>query len=225
MKKILVVDDELALCEIMQFNLEAAGYSVQTACSAEEALTYGITQFDIILLDIMMDGMSGFDLARLMRKEERTRDIPIIFITACNDEDNRVNGLEMGGDDYISKPFSIREVLARVAAVLRRTSDRKKQKANLLTYEGITINLDLKTVEIDGNDVAFTKTEFEILCLFLKERGRLFSRKELIGIVWPSDVVVLNRTVDVNITRLRKKIGRYADRIVTRQGYGYFFQK
>lgn len=225
MKNILVVDDEQALCEILQFNLEAAGYEVQTTGSAEEAMTHTMTDFDLILLDVMMEGMSGFDLARLLRSEERTRNIPIIFITARDNEDDRVTGLEIGGDDYIPKPFSIREVLARIAALLRRTAKTEEQQANLLVYEGITINLDLKTVSIDGEDVAFTKTEIEILSLFMKEPGRIFSRKELIDIIWPNDVIVLNRTVDVNITRLRKKIGKYSDRIVTRQGYGYFFKK
>lgn len=225
MKKILVVDDEQALCEILQFNLEAAGYEVLTAGSAEEAMTHTMTDFDLILLDVMMEGMSGFDLARLLRSEERTRNIPIIFITARDNEDDRVTGLDIGGDDYIPKPFSIREVLARIAALLRRTAKTEEQLANLLVYEGITINLDLKTVSIDGEDVAFTKTEIEILSLFMKEPGRIFSRKELIDIIWPNDVIVLNRTVDVNITRLRKKIGKYSDRIVTRQGYGYFFKK
>lgn len=225
MKKILVVDDEQALCEILQYNLEAAGYEVLTAGSAEEAMTHTMTDFDLILLDVMMEGMSGFDLARLLRSEERTRNIPIIFITARDNEDDRVTGLDIGGDDYIPKPFSIREVLARIAALLRRTAKTEEQQANLLVYEGITINLDLKTVSIDGEDVAFTKTEIEILSLFMKEPGRIFSRKELIDIIWPNDVIVLNRTVDVNITRLRKKIGKYSDRIVTRQGYGYFFKK
>lgn len=225
MKNILVVDDEQALCEILQFNLEAAGYEVQTTGSAEEAMTHTMTDFDLILLDVMMEGMSGFDLARLLRSEERTRNIPIIFITARDNEDDRVTGLDIGGDDYIPKPFSIREVLARIAALLRRTAKTEEQQANLLVYEGITINLDLKTVSIDGEDVAFTKTEIEILSLFMKEPGRIFSRKELIDIIWPNDVIVLNRTVDVNITRLRKKIGKYSDRIVTRQGYGYFFKK
>lgn len=225
MKKILVVDDEQALCEILQFNLEAAGYEVLTAGSAEEAMTHTMTDFDLILLDVMMEGMSGFDLARLLRSEERTRNIPIIFITARDNEDDRVTGLDIGGDDDIPKPFSIREVLARIAALLRRTAKTEEQQANLLVYEGITINLDLKTVSIDGEDVAFTKTEIEILSLFMKEPGRIFSRKELIDIIWPNDMIVLNRTVDVNITRLRKKIGKYSDRIVTRQGYGYFFKK
>ena len=188
-------------------------------------MTHTMTDFDLILLDVMMEGMSGFDLARLLRSEERTRNIPIIFITARDNEDDRVTGLEIGGDDYIPKPFSIREVLARIAALLRRTAKTEEQQANLLVYEGITINLDLKTVSIDGEDVAFTKTEIEILSLFMKEPGRIFSRKELIDIIWPNDVIVLNRTVDVNITRLRKKIGKYSDRIVTRQGYGYFFKK
>ena len=190
--RILVVDDEQDLCEILKFNLETDGYAVETANSAEEALKMDIESFDLLLLDVMMgDTVTGFNL---------------------------------GADDYISKPFSIREVLVRIRAVLRRTAERNgEQQSNVLSYQGLELNLDKKTVSIDGEDVPFTKTEFEILRLLLDEKGRVFSRQELIDRIWPKDVLVLDRTVDVNITRLRKKIGKFSKCIVTRLGFGYYF--
>lgn len=223
-KNILVVDDEQDLCEILRFNLETEGYSVTTANSAEEALELDITNFDLLLLDVMMGGMSGFSMAKQLKANDTTRDIPIIFLTARDTENDTVTGFNLGADDYISKPFSIREVMVRVRAVLRRTADPSEQREkNVINYQGLVLNLDKKTVAIDGEDVPFTKTEFEILQLLLEERGRVFSRQELIDRIWPKDVLVLDRTVDVNITRLRKKTGRFAKCIVTRLGFGYYF--
>lgn len=223
-QKILVVDDEQDLLEILKFNLETEGYEVRTATSAEEALTMDIASFDLLLLDVMMGGMSGFALARKLKENQQTAGVPIIFLTARDTENDTVTGFNLGADDYISKPFSLREVLVRVRAVLRRTaSDNNEGEPQLLSYQGIVMNLDKKTVTIEGKDVAFTKTEFELLRLLLSERGRVFSRQELIDRVWPKDVLVLDRTVDVNITRLRKKIGAFAKCIVTRLGFGYYF--
>lgn len=222
--KILVVDDEQDLCEILRFNLETEGYHVETANSAEEALSLDVSQFDLLLLDVMMGGMSGFSMAKKLKADAATRDIPIIFLTARDTENDTVTGFNLGADDYISKPFSIREVMVRVRAVLRRTADPSEQREkNIINYQGLELNLDKKTVTIDGEDVPFTKTEFEILQLLLEERGRVFSRQELIDRIWPKDVLVLDRTVDVNITRLRKKTGRFAKCIVTRLGFGYYF--
>lgn len=222
--KILVVDDEQDLLEILKFNLETEGYAVSTASSAEEALMTDIDSFDLLLLDVMMGGMSGFAMARKLKSEPATAQIPIIFLTARDTENDTVTGFNLGADDYISKPFSIREVLARVRAVLRRTAEQADpQLQQTIKYQGIEMNLDKKTVSIDGIDVPFTKTEFELLHLLLDERGRVFSRQELIDRVWPKDVLVLDRTVDVNITRLRKKIGRFSKCIVTRLGFGYYF--
>lgn len=222
--RILVVDDEQDLCEILKFNLETEGYEVETAGSAEEALTLDITSFDLLLLDVMMGEMSGFALARKLKSEESTKDIPIIFLTARDTENDTVTGFNLGADDYISKPFSIREVLVRVRAVLRRTADSQGQsQPSVLKYQGLELNLDNKTVSIDGEQVPFTKTEFELLRTLLEEKGRVFSRQELINRIWPQDVLVLDRTVDVNITRLRKKIGRFSKCIITRLGFGYFF--
>ena len=221
--KILVVDDEQDLLEILKFNLETEGYEVETAASAEEALTLDIGSFNLMLLDVMMGGMSGFAMARKLKDNPATAAIPIIFLTARDTENDTLTGFSLGADDYISKPFSIREVLVRVRAVIRRTADPAATSTNVLRYQGIEMNLDKKTVTIEGMDVPFTKTEFELLHLLLEERGRVFSRQELIDRVWPKDVLVLNRTVDVNITRLRKKIGPFAKCIVTRLGFGYYF--
>ena len=222
--RILVVDDEQDLCEILKFNLETEGYQVETANSAEEALQHNLPSFDLLLLDVMMGGMSGFALAKKLKAEEATADIPIIFLTAKDTENDTVTGFNLGADDYISKPFSLREVMVRVRAVLRRTSEQHgESQHSVISYQGLVMDLDKKTVTIDGNEVAFTKTEFELLHLLLSERGRVFSREQLIERVWPKDVLVLDRTVDVNITRLRKKVGRFAKCIVTRLGFGYYF--
>ena len=221
--KILVVDDEQDLCEILKFNLETEGYVVETANSAEEALEKDVAGFNLLLLDVMMGGMSGFDLARRLKTEEKTAHIPIIFLTAKDTEQDMLHGFGLGADDYIAKPFRIMEVLARVKAVLNRSTHSTQVSPETLRYDHLVLNLNTKTVSVDGEEVAFTKTEFELLRLLLEHKGRVFSRQELIDHVWPSDVMVLDRTVDVNITRMRKKIGRYAPCISTRLGYGYYF--
>lgn len=223
--RILVVDDEQDLCEILKFNLEIEGYQVETANSAEEALVKDIASYNLLLLDVMMGGMSGFQLAKQLKNSEVTAHIPIIFLTARDTENDTVTGFNLGADDYISKPFSIREVMVRVRAVLRRTASRLEgaEEPTVISYQGLLLNLNKKSVSVDGEDVPFTKTEFELLRLLLEERGRVFSRQELIDRVWPKDVLVLDRTVDVNITRMRKKIGKFAKCIVTRLGFGYYF--
>ena len=223
--RILVVDDEQDLCEILKFNLETEGYQVETANSAEEALEKDIASYNLLLLDVMMGGMSGFQLAKQLKNSEVTAHIPIIFLTARDTENDTVTGFNLGADDYISKPFSIREVMVRVRAVLRRTASRLEgaEEPAVISYQGLLLNLDKKSVSVDGEDVPFTKTEFELLRLLLEERGRVFSRQELIDRVSPKDVLILDRTVDVNITRMRKKIGRFAKCIVTRLGFGYYF--
>lgn len=223
--RILVVDDEQDLCEILKFNLETEGYQVETANSAEEVLEKDIASYNLLLLDVMMGGMSGFQLAKQLKNSEVTAHIPIIFLTARDTENDTVTGFNLGADDYISKPFSIREVMVRVRAVLRRTASRLEgaEEPTVISYQGLLLNLNKKSVSVDGEDVPFTKTEFELLRLLLEERGRVFSRQELIDRVWPKDVLVLDRTVDVNITRMRKKIGKFAKCIVTRLGFGYYF--
>ena len=223
--RILVVDDEEDLCEILKFNLEIEGYEVDTAYSAEEALKKDLTVYNLLLLDVMMGEISGFKMARILRQDEKTANTPIIFLTARDTENDTVTGFNLGADDYISKPFSIREVMVRIRAVLRRTAEQNgtAEEPTTIGYQGLLLNLDKKTVSIDGENVPFTKTEFELLRLLLEEKGRVFSRQELIDRVWPKDVMVLDRTVDVNITRMRKKVGRFAKCIVTRLGFGYYF--
>ena len=224
-KRILVVDDEQDLCEILSFNLETEGYHVDTANSAEEALEMDVPSYHLLLLDVMMGGMSGFQMAKKLKENPVTANIPIIFLTARDTENDTVTGFNLGADDYISKPFSIREMMVRIRAVLRRTAEQNgtAEEPTTIGYQGLLLNLDKKTVSIDGENVPFTKTEFELLRLLLEEKGRVFSRQELIDRVWPKDVMVLDRTVDVNITRMRKKVGRFAKCIVTRLGFGYYF--
>ena len=224
-KRILVVDDEQDLCEILSFNIQIEGYHVDIANSAEEALEMDIASYDLLLLDVMMGGMSGFQLAKQLKENPMTAHVPIIFLTARDTENDTLTGFNLGADDYISKPFSIREVMVRIRAVLRRTAEQNgnADEPKVIGYQGLVLNLDKKTVSIDGEAVPFTKTEFELLRLLLEEKGRVFSRQELIDRVWPKDVMVLDRTVDVNITRMRKKVGRFAKCIVTRLGFGYYF--
>lgn len=217
MRKILIVDDEKDLCDILHFNLQAQGFDVYETYSAESA--WQILQekrFDLLLLDVMMEGMSGFDLAKKINGS-----VPIIFLTAKDTEEDMLEGFSLGADDYISKPFSVREVMARIKAVINRTSS---DEPTTLSFNGLVINLNNKTITVDHEEISLTKTEFEILKLLVSEQGNVFSRQQLIERIWPKDVIVTNRTVDVNITRLRKKIGRYASNIITRQGFGYCFE-
>lgn len=223
--RILVVDDEEDLCEILKFNLENEGYLVDTANSAEEALQLDLTRYHLLLLDVMMGEISGFKMANMLKKNKTTAGIPIIFITAKDTENDTVTGFNLGADDYISKPFSLREVLARVKAVLRRTAANKSSDSpEQLQYKGLVLDTTQKKVCIDGAEVSLTKKEFEILHLLLQHPGRVFSREDILNRVWQEEVYVLDRTIDVNITRLRKKIGDYGKNIVTRLGYGYCFE-
>ena len=223
--RILVVDDEEDLCEILKFNLENEGYWVDTANSAEEALKMDIASYHLLLLDVMMGEISGFKMARMLKKDPATAGVPIIFITAKDTENDTVTGFNLGADDYISKPFSLREVMVRVKAVLRRTVPQEEEpRAELLTYDKLVMDVAKKKVSIEGVEVLLTKKEFEILLLLLQNRGRVFSREDILAKVWSDEVYVLDRTIDVNITRLRKKIGTYGKCIVTRLGYGYCFE-
>lgn len=223
--KILVVDDEETLCEALRFNLEAEGYTVDTALSAEEALTLDLSAYSLILLDIMMGEISGTQLASILKKNKATTHIPIIFCTAKYAEDDMVKGLDLGADDYITKPYSIRNVLARVRTVLRRTMpvNNAAAKDSLISYKGISVCPKSKSCTVDGCDIKIPRKEFEILMMMLQNPGRVFSRNEILSRVWPEEVVVLDRVVDVNITRLRSKLGKYGKCIVTKPGYGYGF--
>lgn len=223
--RILVVDDEEDLCEILKFNLENEGYEVDTAHSSEEALKLDLKEYDLLLLDVMMGEISGFKLASMLKKKKETAQIPIIFITAKDTEDDTMTGFSLGADDYISKPFSLREVQARLKAVLRRTAPQETRLEEPIIYKGLCIDPARKSVTIDGEEVNLTKKEYEILVLLLQNKGRVFSRGEILSKVWTDEVYVVDRTIDVNITRLRKKIGAYGKCIGTRLGYGYFFEQ
>lgn len=224
-KRILVVDDEDTLCEALRFNLEAEGYRVDTAYSAEEALGMDLSRYDLFLLDIMMGDISGTQLARILKKNPATSSIPVIFCSARDSEDDVVSGLDLGADDYITKPYSLRTVSARVRSVLRRSasSHAPDSEAEELRYKGLVVNPSRKLCTVDGTDVRLPRKEFEILVMLLSRQGHVFSREEILSRVWSDEVVVLDRVVDVNITRIRQKIGDYGKNIVTRSGYGYGF--
>ena len=233
--KILVIDDEEALCEILKFNLEKEGYEVDTAYSAEEALDMDLKSYSLFIVDIMMEHLSGFDFAKRVRNVTDTENTPILFCSAMTDEDCVVMGLNIGGDDYVTKPFVIGEVLARVRALLRRAAKQQAAAAveadvqeNLeadVVYKGLRIDRNDKTVRLDGREIQLTRKEYDLLLYFLTHRNRIYSRAEIIEKVWGGDVVVSDRTIDTNITRLRGKIGDYSNNIVTRQGFGYGFKE
>ena len=220
--KILLCEDDENLGMLLREYLAAKGYVAELCPDGEAGYKAFLkTKFDICVLDVMMPKKDGFTLAQEIR--QANPDIPIIVLTAKDTEEDMLEGFQLGADDYIAKPFSIKEVLARVKAVLGRTSSAETPPETL-SYEGLCIHLHRKVVTVDGEEVSVTRTEFELLVLLLQEQGHVFSRQQLIERVWPKDVIVTDRTVDVNITRLRKKIGHYANHIVTRQGYGYCFE-
>ena len=225
-KKILVVDDEEALCDGLGFNLEAEGYQVDMVYSAEEALALNLAAYDLILLDIMMGEISGTQLARIMKSNPATASVPIIFCTAKDTEEDMISGLDLGADDYIMKPYSLNAVLARIRTVLRRTAASvalAKTDSDLVSYKGLVLSAKNRTCTVDGTEVKMPKKEFEILLKLISNRGQVFTRTDLLNEIWPDEVVVLDRVVDVNITRIRQKIGIYGKNIVTRSGYGYGF--
>lgn len=221
---ILVVDDEEDLRQIVGYNLLKGGYNVKEAENGEQVLGMNITNIDLILLDIMMDGISGIDLAKKIKQDPKTKNIPIIFLTAKNTEQDIVEGLNIGGDDYIAKPFSIKEVLARVEAVLRRYANNKQEQENILRYKDLVLNKNNKSVHIKDKEIAFTKTEFDILYLLLEHKETLFSREDILQRIWPQDTCVVDRTVDVRIASIRKKLGSYSQNISTKAGIGYLFK-
>ncbi len=222
--RILVVDDEKDICDILQFNLENEGYIVDVAHSGEEALDLITDIHRLVILDVMMGGISGFKLAEKLRKSGNM--VPIIFLTAKNTENDMLTGFSLGGDDYISKPFSVKEVLVRVKALLKRTEITKLLSVEPSqadwSYKGLTIDLTGNRVTIEGNEVSLTKKEFEILSLLARTSPNMLTRSEILNSVWGENEFVLDRTVDVHITRLRKKLGEYSNLIVNRSGFGYY---
>ena len=224
-ERILVVDDEADIREILLFNLENAGFEVDSAASAEEALEILSTEHSLILLDVMMRGMSGYRMAEVLRKERKNM-VPIIFLTAKNTENDLLTGFSAGGDDYISKPFSVYEVIARVKAVLRRSSTpAEERKESSVVCGQITIDKSRKLVYAGENQVVLSKKEFEILSLLASNPGKLFSREKIIEELWKDAPYVLDRTVDVHIARIRSKLGKYKNHITNRSGYGYSFNE
>ena len=225
----MVVDDEESLCEILKFNLEREGYEVLTALSAEEALTLDLDKLDLIILDVMMGELSGFGMAKILRKRRDTATIPIIFCTARDAEADKIEGLDIGADDYIAKPFSVAEVMARVRSVLRRSQHQAKptteDSESVIRFEELVVNLLKKRCTISGEEISLTRKEFDILVLLLSNIGTILSREQIMKRVWSDEVVVLDRTIDVNITRMRKKLGKYGNHIITRTGYGYGFEE
>lgn len=226
-KRILIVDDEETLCEVLKINLQNEGYEADIATSAEQALTYDIKKYSLILLDIMMGEISGIQMANILKSEPSTASIPIIFCTARDTEDDMIRGLDLGADDYIMKPYTIRNVMARVKSVLRRTArqmdDTDNSAKNMIHIDGLQLDMNLKQCLVDGKRVNLTKTEFELLAFLMTNPGKIFSREEIVQRIW-GNVIVLDRTIDVNITRLRSKIGKYNTYIITRLGFGYGFQ-
>jgi len=220
--KILIVDDEKDLCEILQFNLESEGYSVDVAHSGEEALKKPLEEFSLILLDVMMGGISGFKTANIIRKERRL-DVPVIFLTAKNGENDVLTGFNLGADDYISKPFSIKEVAARIRAILKRGTVQRDERGKV-EFNDLVVDVSKMILSVGGESINVTRKEFEILALLMKNQGHYISRDEILSRIWDDDVIVTERNVDVNIARLRKKIGPYGGYIKGKSGYGYSFQ-
>ena len=223
-RKILFVDDEADIRDILQFNLENAGFIVDTASSAEEALDKLGAQHALILLDVMMGGMSGFQMAEVLRNE-KGNEIPIIFLTAKTSQEDLLTGFSKGGDDYIPKPFSIHEVIARVRAVMRRMAPAEEKISGMLDFGPIRIDIESKIVYVENEKVVFSKKEFEVLAFLASGTGKIFSREDLISELWKDAPYVLDRTVDVHIARIRSKLGKYKNFIVNRSGYGYTFNK
>lgn len=226
-ERLLIVDDEETLCEVLKLNLENEGYDVDIAFSAEQALTFDLKSYSLILLDIMMGEISGIKMAKMLKADVSTANVPIIFCTARDTEDDMVMGLNIGADDYIMKPYTIRNVIARVKSVLRRTSGHKlnavAEKVNVLKVDGLQLDIEFKRCIVDGEEVKLARKEFELLAYLIQHRGKICSREQILSSVWSDEVVVLDRTIDVNITRLRSKIGPYGSYIVTRSGFGYGF--
>ncbi|MBS2211063.1 response regulator transcription factor [Carboxylicivirga mesophila] len=223
-KRILIVDDEEDLCEILQFNLESEGYETEVAYSAEEALQKDLSRFNLLLLDVMMGKMSGFKLIDTVRRELKL-DMPVIFLTAKSEENDLLTGFNLGADDYITKPYSLKELIARVKVALKRSlpvSDN--ENAKVLHYEQIVLDLEAKSLMIDDEKIELTLKEFQILCLLFENKNKIFSRDEILERIWGDSVVVTNRTVDVNITRLRKKLKQYGEYLKNRPGLGYYFE-
>jgi DNA-binding response OmpR family regulator len=222
-KRILIVDDEEDLCEILQYNLSNEGYKTDIAHSAEDALKKQLEEYDLLMLDVMMGQMSGFKLADKLRKE-MGNNVPVIFLTAKDTENDILTGFSIGADDYITKPFSVNELTARVKAVLKRTNSQKNKSLPIAKFGEIQLDTARKRVIVNDEKIELTKKEYEILRLLLENPTKVYSREDILRLIWGSDVIVTDRTVDVNITRLRTKLGKYGHNLKNKTGYGYFFE-
>jgi len=222
-KRILIIDDEEDLCEILQYNLNNEGYQTEVTHSAEDALKKSPGDFDLLLLDVMMGPMSGFKLADKLRKELKI-ETPIIFLTAKDTENDILTGFSLGADDYISKPFSVNELIARVKALLKRSYSEKTDNKSILQFNGIDLDTVRKRLIINEERIKLTRKEYEILKTLLENPGRVFSREDLLSRIWGQDIIVTERTVDVNIARLRTKLGQFGSCLKNKTGYGYFFE-
>lgn len=219
--KLLLVDDEEDLREILTFNLAGEGYQVSTAANAEEALKMPLEEYHLLILDVMMPGMSGFKLAELIRRDKKLT-TPIIFLTAKGTENDLLTGFNIGADDYMAKPFSIKELQARIQAILMRSLQEGPDFGESQIEIGtLLIDLDAKQVFVDGEPIDLTKKELEILVLLARDPGKVFSREEILDRVWREDVFVMERTIDVHITRIRKKLRASGIKIINRSGFGY----
>jgi two-component system, OmpR family, alkaline phosphatase synthesis response regulator PhoP len=220
---ILVVDDEEDICEIIKFNLESEGFRVDAAYSAEEALQKPLTKYDLFIFDIMMKGMSGFKLADEIRNKKKLK-TPVVFLTAKNTENDKLTGFSLGADDYITKPFSVRELIARVKAVMRRPNLMEAPGPANVKIAGLELDHEKKKLFMDGDRIDLTPHEYYIMLLLLNNTGKVFTREEILSYAWKDNINVLERTVDVHMTRLRKKLGNYGKYIISRSGHGYCFE-
>ncbi|MEO2065752.1 MAG: response regulator transcription factor [Desulfurobacteriaceae bacterium] len=219
MIEVLLVEDDEAIGDLVKYNLEKHGFLVDWVLDGKEALEkLSERKYDIIILDLMLPGVDGLDLCRKVRREGKNRETPIIVLTALGDEDTKVEGFSAGADDYVTKPFSVKELLARIEAVLRRVGYSKK---DVLEFEGIVENKKSKTVTVDGKPIYLTKTELQLLEFFLEHPEQLFTREELLENIWGADHNETTRTVDVYISRLRKKLGEKGKYLKTLPRLGY----
>lgn len=219
-KKILAVDDEEDILEILSFNLAGEGYEVDTCTSAEEAVRKNLPSYDLFILDVMMGDMSGFRLAEKIRREMKLT-TPVVFLTARDTENDKITGFSLGADDYLAKPFSVRELTARVKAILRRSSPR--EMTTQMPSGDFRIDLANKLIYSKGETLELTRKEYEILALFLQNPGRIIPRTAILDRVWGNDVIVTERTVDVTIARIRRKLGDKGGMLKNKSGYGYYF--
>jgi len=228
-ENILVVDDEKDIVELLQYNLEKEGYKISSAFSGEECLEYIKTKFpDLILLDLMLPEIDGLDVCKILKSNSRTSNIPIIMLTAKGEETDIVLGLELGADDYITKPFNLRELLARIKTVLRRTKNNISpplKEKEIIKFNDLVIDSIKHQVTLKDQPLNLTSTEFKLLKFLASHPGKVFTREQLLNQVWAEDSFIVDRAVDVHIRRLRQKLLTYSDCIITIRGVGYRFKE